>query len=251
MTQSTVQSNRAHDQLIAGSDRLSRRSYLGSGSSRSLGGLLSGISGGSISGSLALNTVDVVILLSGGVDRDLNSDLTALDLLAVHLVACLLLELLGTQSDETKTAALARLTTSLELLDHEAGNRAKRDLSLGGGVVLEDLKELHTVSNRFHIFLDFTYLVLLQVVRQVGNHDLSLGGNAVLRRTTLLALARLTGSGILVSLVGTLLSCKRFVRGLGEGSDLAGYICRSRLRGSGINELDLFSTISTLGLLVA
>jgi hypothetical protein len=62
-----------------------------------------------------------------------------------------------------------------------------------------------------------TYPVLLQVVRQVGNHDLGLGGNAILGGTTLLALARLTGlagSGVLLGLVGTLLGCKRFVRSL-------------------------------------
>jgi hypothetical protein len=88
----------------------------------------------------------VVILLAGGVNRDLNGDLTALDLLAVHLGASLLLKLLGTKGDETETTALAGLTASLELLDHETGNGAEGDLGLGGGVVLEDLKKLGTVS---------------------------------------------------------------------------------------------------------
>lgn len=93
----------------------------------------SGVLGGSLGG---------IIFLSGRVNRDLNGDLTALDLLAIHLVASLLLELLRAQGDETETTALARLTASLELLDHEAGDRAKGDLGLGGGVVLEDLEEL-------------------------------------------------------------------------------------------------------------
>jgi hypothetical protein len=92
-----------------------------------------------------------------------------------------------------------------------------------------------------------TYAVLLQVVRQVGNHDLGLGGNAILGGTTLLALAGLTRSGILLGL-GTLFSCKRFVRSLRERSDLAGYICRGGVGRSGVSELDLFSAISAIGL---
>lgn len=54
-----------------------------------------------------------------------------------------------------------------------------------------------------------TDLVLLQVIRQVGNHDLGLRGNAILRGAALLALARLTGltrgGGLL--LVGALCYC--------------------------------------------
>ena len=81
--------------------------------------------------------------------------------------------------------------------------------------------------------------ILLQVVRQVGNHDLGLGGDAVLGRTALLALARLTRlTGSSIFLVA-LLSCKRFVRSFGEGSDLAGYICGCALGGGGVGELDL------------
>ena len=56
-----------------------------------------------------------------------------------------------------------------------------------------------------------TYPVLLQVVRQVRNHDLGLGGNAILGRTALLALTGSLGSG----LVGTLLCGKRFVGSFG------------------------------------
>jgi hypothetical protein len=88
----------------------------------------------------------VVILLAGGVDSDLDGDLTALNLLAVHLVASLLLELLGAESDETEATALAGLVAGLELLDHEAGDGAEGDLGGGGGVVLEDLKKLYNVS---------------------------------------------------------------------------------------------------------
>jgi hypothetical protein len=142
----------------------------------------------------------VVILLAGRVDRDLNGNLTALDLLAVHLVASLLLELLRAEGDESEATALAGLTASLQLLDHEAGDGAEGDLGLSGGVVLEDFKELEeSVSDDSADCVYVTYPILLQVVRQVGDHDLGLGRNAVLGRSALFALAgltRLTGSGI-------------------------------------------------------
>lgn len=236
---------------------LSNSRYLSGGSSGRLGGLLSGVGGSSAGvGGVTLTSLGVVVLLAGRVDRDLNGDLTALNLLAVHLVTSLLLELLGAESDETETAALAGLTASLQLLDHEAGNRAEGDLGLSGRVVLEDLKELIPLAWPRNVDIASTYLILLQVVRQVGNHDLGLGGNAILGGTTLLALARLagltrfTGSGVLLGLVVALLGCKRFVRRLGEGIDLAGYICRGRLGGCGLGELDLFGTLSAFSLLV-
>jgi hypothetical protein len=122
---------------------------LSSGRSGGLGGLLGGIGGGSVGGSsgLALGGVHVVVvLLAGRVDRDLNGNLAALNLLAVHLGASLLLELLRAKGDESETTALAGLTTSLELLDHEAGDGAEGDLGLGGGVLLEDLEKLGAVS---------------------------------------------------------------------------------------------------------
>jgi hypothetical protein len=96
-----------------------------------------------------------------------------------------------------------------------------------------------------------THPVLLQVVRQVGNHDLGLGGNAILGGTALLALAgltRLAGSSVLLGLVGSLLGCKRFVRSLGQRSNLAGYICRGRVGGRSVGELDLVGTLSAVGL---
>jgi hypothetical protein len=112
-----------------------------------LGGLLGGIGGGCVGGGGLALALHVVVLLAGRVNRDLNGDLTALDLLSVHLVASLLLEFLRAEGNETETTALARLTASLELLDHEAGNRAEGNLGLGGGVVLEDLEELEFISN--------------------------------------------------------------------------------------------------------
>lgn len=131
--------------------RLGGSRYLsGGGCSRGLGGLIRGLGGGSGSalgsGGLALSALDVVVLLAGGVDRDLNGNLTALDLLAVHLGASLLLKLLRTKGNETEATALAGLTASLKLLDHETGNGAESDLGLSGGVVLEDLEELEDVS---------------------------------------------------------------------------------------------------------
>jgi hypothetical protein len=108
------------------------------------GGCGGGSSSGGASGGLTLSGgLHVVVLLSGRVNGDLDSDLTTLNLLAVHLRASLLLELLGAEGDETETTALAGLTTSLELLDHEAGDGTKSDLGLGGRVVLEDLEELY------------------------------------------------------------------------------------------------------------
>jgi len=101
----------------------------------------------------------------------------------------------------------------------------------------------------FKLHRRVTYPILLQVVRQVGDHDLGLGGNAILGRTALLALAgltRLTGSSVLLV---ALLSCKRFVRSFGQRSDLAGYICRGRVGGSGVGKLDLVGTLSAIGLL--
>jgi hypothetical protein len=72
-----------------------------------------------------------------------------------------------------------------------------------------------------------TYPILLEVVGQVGNHDLGLGRNAILGGTTLLALA--WSSRLLVDgcrAFGSLLSCECFVRGFGQRNNLARYICR-------------------------
>jgi len=62
------------------------------------------------------------------VNGDLDSDLTILDLLSVHLQDGLLLLLLICKSDKAEATSLAGLVTSLELLDHEAWDWAKGDL---------------------------------------------------------------------------------------------------------------------------
>lgn len=74
----------------------------------------------------------MVVLLSGGVNGDLDGDLATLDLLAVHLVASLLLKLLRAESDEAEATALARFAAGLELLNHEAGDRAESNLGIDG-----------------------------------------------------------------------------------------------------------------------
>jgi hypothetical protein len=90
-----------------------------------------------------------------------------------------------------------------------------------------------------------TYLVFLEIVGQVGNHDLSLAGNTILRRTALLALA---GRGGLLC-GGVLVGGKRFVRGFCQGSNLAGYICRGALSRGGVSQLDLVGALGSIGVL--
>lgn len=64
--------------------------------------------------------------------------------------------------------------------------------------------------------IDVTHLVLSQVVRQVGNHDLSLRGNSILGRTALLLG---TESARLALLLGSLsASSLVFVGGLSQRS---------------------------------
>ena len=64
----------------------------------------------------------------------------------------------------------------MKLLDHEARNRAERDL---GG-------------RRFVYGKELLELLLTKVVGEISNHDLDLGRDPVLGRATLLALARST-----------------------------------------------------------
>ncbi len=94
-------------------------------------------------GVLILGGLDIIIGLVRAVDGNLDSDLTALDLLAVHLSHGLLLQLLRGQGDEAESAALAGLAASLELLDHEAGDGAQGDLGRQGLVGVEQLLELN------------------------------------------------------------------------------------------------------------
>jgi hypothetical protein len=95
-----------------------------------------------------MRSVGLLIGLVRAVDGDLDSDLTTLDLLSVHLLNSLLLKLLRGESNETEATSLASLATSLEFLDHEAGNGAEGDLGRGGLVVLEELKELVAYVSR-------------------------------------------------------------------------------------------------------
>lgn len=169
-------------------------------------------------GLVALKHGFAVIFLAGAVDCNLDSNFTALNLLAVHLAARLLLELLGSKSDEAETTTLAWFIASLQLLDHEAGDWAKGNLGGGGGVVLEELHEP----------------VLLQVVRKVRDHDLGLGGNAVLGRSALLLdwslrrLGRVNGHRTF----GALGCGECLVGGVSKREDLARNVGRRAFSGS-------------------
>ena len=74
-----------------------------------------------------------------------------------------------------------------------------------------------------------TDLLLAQIVGKVGNHDLVLGGDTVLRRTTLARLARglwLGGLGFLLAIL-SFGGRQRFVRSVGERLDLTWNIGRA------------------------
>lgn len=113
--------------------------------SSSRGVLLARSRGGGGGGGLLLgllSRVEGVILLAGAVDGNLDSDLTTLNLLGVHLLDGLLLLLLGAEGDETEATALTALVASLELLDHETRNGTQGDLGGDGLVGVEELLEL-------------------------------------------------------------------------------------------------------------
>lgn len=93
-------------------------------------------------GLVLLRSVGLLISLVWAVDGDLHGNLASLDFLAVHLRNGLLLELLRGKGDEAEATALAGLATSLELLDHEAGDGAERNLGRRGLVVVEKFLEL-------------------------------------------------------------------------------------------------------------
>jgi hypothetical protein len=82
------------------------------------------------------------IFLARAVDGDFNGDFTSFDLLSVHLLDGLLLEIFGAESNKSKSTALARFVTGLELLNHEARNGTKSDLGGLGLVVLEQFLKL-------------------------------------------------------------------------------------------------------------
>lgn len=99
-----------------------------------------------------------------------------------------------------------------------------------------------------------TYAVFLQVVRQVSNHDLGLGGNAILGRSALLARAKsislaslvgVNGHGVLVTRGGR----KSLVGGLGQRKDLSRHVGRSISRlGRCVSSLALgVATLRVLG----
>lgn len=112
-------------------------------SSGGRGGVLLGGSSCRLSRLLSTSLTRDVILFSGAVDGDLDSDLTTFDFLPIHLLDGLLLQFLRSQRHETETTALAGLVPGLQLLNHEARDRAQSDLGRNGLVVLEDFLELY------------------------------------------------------------------------------------------------------------
>lgn len=181
---------------------------LGGGSSR--GGILLG----GCRGLLISRGVDVLILLSGAVDSDLDSDDAAINVLAVHLGNSLVLEFLRGKVDETETASLATLVTGLQLLDHETGDRTQSNLGGDGLVSGKDFLQLWENKQAKSVYGGLgliwgergTDLVLGQVVGKVSNHDLGLGSDSILGRTTLLlgtGSTRLASVGTSILVVGS------------------------------------------------
>src|SRR5271168_3921176 len=83
-----------------------------------------------------------VVFLARAVDGHLDCDLATLDLLAVHLVDCFLLQFLRTKSDEAEATALARFVASLQFLNHEARDWTESNFRRGWLVGLEEFLEL-------------------------------------------------------------------------------------------------------------
>ena len=155
--------------------------------------------------------VGVLVLLAGGVDCDLNSNLTACDLLAVHVGASLLLQLLASKGDEAIATALAGLVACLELADHELWDGTESNLGGRGLVIRKELEKL----------------LLTQVEGEVGDHDLGLGGNAIFRRATLLARTKSAALASRLCVDGdgaglTWVSGEGTVGGFGQARDLSG-----------------------------
>lgn len=144
-----------------------------SSSSGRLGG---GSTLGSGGGAILLTRDDLLILLTRAIDGDLDGNLTALDLLAIHLRASLLLQLLRSEGDKAKATALARLVAGLKLLDHEARDGPESDLGRSRRIVLEDLHKLQTESAMWQPEGSGCryYLLLAKVVREVCDHDFGL-----------------------------------------------------------------------------
>lgn len=86
-------------------------------------------------GNFLLSTIGTVlthlgtVFFSGAVDGNLDRDLATFDLLAIHLLDSLLLQLLRGESDETEASSLARFVACGELFDHETWDGAESNLS--------------------------------------------------------------------------------------------------------------------------
>ena len=93
-------------------------------------------------GLMFLRNVGFLIGLVRAVDGDLDSNLTTLNLLSVHLLNSLVLLFLGAKGDETEATALTALVAGLELLDHETRNGAQGDLGRDRVEASEDVLEL-------------------------------------------------------------------------------------------------------------
>ena len=91
------------------------------------------------------SSLESLVLLARAVDGDLDSELAALDLLAVHFGDGLLLRLFSWEGDEGEATSLTRLATRLKLADHEARDRPESELCAGGLIGSEELEEL-TIS---------------------------------------------------------------------------------------------------------
>ena len=142
---------------------------------------------------LRLGGLEIIVSLVRAVDGNLDRDLAALDLLSVHLRDSLLLQLLRGQRDEAEAAALAGLAASLELLDHKPRNGPQGDLGRQGLIGVEQLLELRRVSvivTAEQRGEGLTDLLLGQVIREVSDHDLGLGGDTVGRGAALPTLPR-------------------------------------------------------------
>lgn len=129
---------------VGGRHRSHRLTYRLSGGSRGLkaGRALSGARLGVGLGGTLDGSAGVLVLLARAVNSNLDSDLAAFNLLAVHIGTGLLLHLLSGKSNKTEAAALARLVASLELADHELGNGTKSNLGGGRLVLSENLEKL-------------------------------------------------------------------------------------------------------------
>ena len=118
----------------------------------------------------------VDVLFARAIDGNLDSDLTAVDLLAIHLTNCLLLELLRSKGYETEATSLAGLVAGLELLYHVASDGTKSDL--GGCRVVSSEEFLELVGCQSSLYemsrACLAYLLLTEVIGEVGDHDLVL-----------------------------------------------------------------------------